>query len=214
MNKAYLAGIIAMLVGLIALGVVAINTALEHLGKEGEASPLIVHTNESIIPPVLPLYTTHFGSFVSDVATAEKIVGYAINLPSYLPYGNSLSWIKVNADEKSVFLAYSPRPVTDRISLGNLLDAKGIWIIYSVKEPGFDSQKWIHDVVTERPDIRKAITINGMPGEANEYSIVIDPYGEEYPIPAQVNFWRGNVGINLVADMPMTDLITVAESMR
>lgn len=213
MRKFQISAICGIAVAATILGIVVIN--ISQPSNANEFSPRIIHTQEPImVPPSPRLNNTIYGSTVSDVAAAQGIAGYKVDVPSYLPSANSLRMTKVNVENKNAILVYSPTPITDRITVDELLSAKGILIIHSQTEPGFDSEQWIKQNVAGAPDVRKAITINGMRGMATEYSVVVDPNGAELPIPAKVVFFRGTTQIVITAKMSPDELVKVAESMK
>lgn len=178
-----------------------------------DAGPRVVHVNEPIVaPPSSPIVGP--GVKVVNIAEAEKEAGYKIYTASYLPFNNSHKITRMDPNTKDVTLVYSPTVVTTSTMAEDVLASKGFFVSYSVIPQGFDVEGWIEQFVADAPDVRKRVTINGMLGEANEYSIAVDPFGVELPLPAEVIFFRGNVQITLAAEMPMTELIRVAESLK
>lgn len=203
-------GGIATAVTLLVIAIAGMQTMNQ---ADTNVGPRIVHINEPIVgPPSSPIVGP--GLNVVDIAEAEKLVGYKIYTASYLPFNNSLRITKMDPNTKEVTLVYSPTVVTTSTTAEDVRASKGFFVTYSVIPQGFDVERWIKQFVADAPDVRKAVTINGMLGEANEYSIAVDPYGVELPLPAEVIFFRENIQITLAAEFPMAELIKVAESLK
>jgi hypothetical protein len=200
---------IGVIAALIALGVVAISTAVEQAAIQDVR---VIHVQEPLTgPPDTPL--GFYGTPVTNIDDVQNIVGYSVDDPSYLPFGNSLKMIKVIEENREVALIFSPKDVSDSTGIPQgILGDKGFLVSYSIILEGFDVDKWIEQFVVDAPDVRKRVTINGMPGEANDRSLVIDPYGTEMRIPAQVIFFKERFQINLVGYFPVNELIKIASS--
>lgn len=194
------------------LGIVIVD--MQYLNQaDTNVGPRVVHINQTIsMPPSSPI--DGLGITVVDTVAAEKLAGYKVDTASYLPFNNSLRMTKINPDTKEVTLVYSPMALAPSTTAEDVRAGKGFFIAYSVIPQGFDPKGWIEQFVADAPEVRKAVTINGMPGEANEYSIAVDPNGVELPLPAEVIFFRENIQVSLAAEMPMTELIKVAESLK
>lgn len=201
---------IGVIAALTALGVVAISTALEQAAIQNVN---VIHVQEPLTgPPDTPL-SFWYGMRVTNIDDVQNIVGYSVDDPSYLPFGNSLKMIKVDGENRIVTLVFSPNDVSTSTTIPNgILGAKGFLIAYSIIPQGFDVDKWIEQYVADAPDVRKAVTINGMVGVANDRSLVIDPFGTEMPIAAQVTFFKEQFQIDLAGYFPVKELIKIARS--
>ncbi len=85
--------------------------------------------------------TIELGDYGPTVALedAEKMLGYRIKLPTYLPAGNELRMIKVERQHLQSFVFYSPVSVNDSTKESDLIANNGFLIVnrpaWEVKEP-------------------------------------------------------------------------------
>ncbi len=161
-------------------------------------------------PPPTPL-PVFYGNTVSDVATASQLTGIQVKAPSYLPTGIELKMVKIKVQSdvnlKQVALIYAPTSttVTDDWTFEQVMDSKGIIVIYTQESPSFDKAKWVKDYATSVPGAESK-TVHG----ASAIGINGDP---QAGIRSQVIFYDGNVLVLLVSvHYQEAELLKISES--
>ncbi|MEM2759809.1 MAG: hypothetical protein QXU32_06100 [Nitrososphaerales archaeon] len=150
-----------------------------------------------------PIYLSMYET-TTTLSDAEKTVGHKISIPAKIPEGLSVKLVKIRLEEKAVRVFIAPMDLNDSMTLEEVMTKKGILILYDPLPPGFDTETWMNKWVAQGAG--DFVTVHSTKGVGNDR----DPQKE---IWSQVYWFDNGIQYNLVADIPLSALLQIAESM-
>lgn len=170
-----------------------------------------------LFPPADPLNKVIIPGPDRNASEASAIVGYKVSAPTYLPQGYSIKAFRADPVGKDVVILAWDKHITDQTTdMEFLYKGKGMIIFITKNPPDYNMTKVIDMWLEQQAEFgAHKVTINGLPGIAQDRQTITDDTGELVPILAEVTFWKEDLtSINIRGDLPETELIKVAESMK
>lgn len=209
--------IIATLVGIVAIGTIALSfTAIQDnsnqkLEDKIAKEPFEVYSqNNQAIRKAPPLPLDAYGEKVSSLNVAKDLSGVPVKELSYVPLDLEVSQIRVQSDDINMvtqFFVSKNTPIKNISTFDDVMDSHGIVIIQTKQDVDSDHDIWLDDYMKSRTGM-EIININGVKGLAGSG----DP---SKGTRSEVIFQDGELQIDLVSvTYPKEILINMAQNMR
>ncbi|MEM2760980.1 MAG: hypothetical protein QXU32_03370 [Nitrososphaerales archaeon] len=213
-HKPYLYIIVGMASLLAFAVIVQVMVPKPYITHDASLHILPVPVGAERYPNIEPLICSTKFTPVLDESSKIK---YNVMTPKLLPAGYYLQGVDVisSAGVEMITLYYWDRPLCDmatNLEGGPALNgAVVVHIANSLKVPDAFAQT-IDTVnkIVPKYDFRKVL-INGMPGIGNQPN---DGHAESFPYPARIFVMKNNMLYNIEANMPLEDLVKIAESIN
>jgi len=198
------------IIGLGCLGAITLALLFTSIGNNNTAHENQTY-NPGMVPPPVPILALASHP-VPDVQSASKVVSIDVKSPSYLPQNYQTRVIHANQASDDVVILASKNPITSETSNIDFFWKEQGVLIYMWKTPvDFDKETQLKQWTLGNN--AQQVSINGIPGAVHEIVIGEDFDGNPTHAPAELEFFKGQVLVEVRAMLPVDELIKIAETL-